>query len=711
MKILVTFLVWVFSITSWATELHLTTKLDPGSKLALEKVFQEAFTKLPASMQSALPETIHVQVTKLKGKKFPTDICAEDREEDEDIKREAFIYGSYNDLTHILTLNQALIPEIKTGREQSAKLSCQHKSIYDQIIATVIHELGHAYDAKVKVSKDHDFLTLNNFGKRIIRRKNNNLNPLRSPDEYEITNAREAFAVNLEYFTMDPEFACRKPSTFDYYEKHFGIDPYPQRTCRLNPTIMLTSSLGALPVKLDLSRVYRVDYLHASKGNEISSGFGHSMYRLVICAPERTDLITGKTIKATPYGPKCVQDRLYHVVLSYRANSGDAPLNYLKGMMGGYPSMLFILNFSDVLEEYNKGELRDVVSYPIKFTEEEKQDFLKRMLEEHWNYSGSYKFIVNNCATESLKLLREQVEAHRAEAGIKPTLLPKLTPNALRGVLARSGLIDLHSNEMEKFDSQVEPLIKAYEISYGEKFESVKAAKKALVKFADNSTPDERKKKFEKLSLPAPSLRPGHDELQGLKGILVTSASFSLIEQQVARMKGGELKKKLSEFSSDKDNYKKFPELKDLRSGSEKAQIKMKDIIHGGYGVPLENEVITISGLESKLNESMETINDAQDLLKKIFPDETHEFELISDNLKSMNKFSLQVRKEFRQGLDLYIQQKLENMSDLELGHLMNEPELTGLRDVLGKGLVTSKEVSSAKLRRMVKQAQVNHGL
>jgi hypothetical protein len=205
---------------------------------------------------------------------------------------------------------------------------------------------------------------------------------------------------------MDEEFYCRRPSLFDFYANQFKNDPFPNRRCKLNKSVMLSTNNGQFPIALDSKRIYRVDYLQASKGSDISSGFGHSMFRLVVCAPDRIDPITGKKLAATVYGPKCLDDKLYHMVISYRANVEDATLNYLKGMFGGYPSMLFILNFADVLDEYNKDELRDVIAYPLKLNESEKQDLIKKIIEEHWNYRGAYKFVTNNCATESLDLLK-----------------------------------------------------------------------------------------------------------------------------------------------------------------------------------------------------------------------------------------------------------------------------------------------------------------
>ena len=54
----------------------------------------------------------------------------------------------------------------------------------------------------------------------------------------------------------------------------------------------------------------------------------------------------------------------------------------------------------------------------------------------HWSYDGNYFFISNNCAVESLKLLRS------GSANPQLTGLDNITPNGLLEVLSARGLAD-----------------------------------------------------------------------------------------------------------------------------------------------------------------------------------------------------------------------------------------------------------------------------
>src|SRR3546814_10543459 len=83
------------------------------------------------------------------------------------------------------------------------------------------------------------------------------------------------------------------------------------------------------------------------------SRWGHSMLRLVICAPDR------------PRGPDCRLDLDQHLVLPYRAFVGDVQLSSWDGLVGKYPSRLFVLPLAQVIDEYTKTELRSLASVPL----------------------------------------------------------------------------------------------------------------------------------------------------------------------------------------------------------------------------------------------------------------------------------------------------------------------------------------------------------
>jgi hypothetical protein len=86
-------------------------------------------------------------------------------------------------------------------------------------LAAVIHELAHFYDrsAQGQLSRDPRLLDLAGWQVRPMRlglRTSNNSFSDRSPDRYELTSPVEFVAVNLEYFLLDPDYACRRPALY-----------------------------------------------------------------------------------------------------------------------------------------------------------------------------------------------------------------------------------------------------------------------------------------------------------------------------------------------------------------------------------------------------------------------------------------------------------------------------------------------------------------
>ncbi len=179
-------------------------------------------------------------------------------------------------------------------------------------------------------------------------------------------------------------------------------------------------------LSLDPARVYAVDYLLAEGNEQPMSRWGHSMLRLVICAPGRAP------------GPACRLDLQYHRVLSFRAFVGDVQISSWRGLTGSYPSRLFVLPLNQVVDEYTKVELRALSSVPLTLAPDEIAALLKRAAQVHWSYDGRYYFIGNNCAVKTYKLLHDGVPRLAAAN------LSSITPRGLRRRLQRAGIADLH---------------------------------------------------------------------------------------------------------------------------------------------------------------------------------------------------------------------------------------------------------------------------
>jgi hypothetical protein len=674
----------------------------PSQKAALEKALETISGLLSADFKAGLPQKISLKIEKLSDHTgIPKDLC--------DLKTEKtkrpFIYGEYNHNTHTLVLNTAVVNELMVNPDASPKINCQHKSLYNQAISTIVHELAHAYDFNDhNISTSPDFFQHAGFKQGLLKVKNKNIEAMRPADPYELQSSVEAFAVNLEYFTMDDEFSCRRPSMYDFLKSKLGTGTALNPSCSLNRSVMMSTNTGFYPMKLDPARIYRIDYLMAAPGKDLSSGFGHSMFRIITCAPERFDPITNKTIPATPFGKKCLEDRLFHLVVSYRANVEDATLNYLKGLTGGYPSMMFILNFGDVLDEYNRDELRDIVSYPLNLSAKEKIDFLNKVLEDHWNYRGSYKFVTNNCAVESYDLLksaldRSQLNGHHS-----------VSPKGVLEDLDRLEFVSIKSGEQESFKARTDQLLLAFKSAYGYKIKGDlkkddKKDKEALLKFVKESAVESRKSTFNKFSESKPLSRNLHDEMLEMKERLVKASSFSVMEQQILRTMTADFRKKAADmFMNSKDE--KIQEL--MKESGVVFKMNFNDLSTKGYGVPLQDEMVSRKDIEQKMTAATDAMANIEAALKEKMPEEFSILQSINENISLFNQSSLGIRKLYREKLEQYIAQVLKNLSmedqgrTLLISSLSSKPDLDKVRQLLDSNLVSDKELLDIKLRKII---------
>lgn len=302
-------------------------------------------------------------------------------------------------------------------------------------LAAVIHELAHFYDRSAQggLSSDPRLLDLAGWQVRPLwtwlglRTDNDFVD--RSPDRYELTSPTEFVAVNLEYFLLDPAYACRRPALHAYFTREFGMSP-PRTDCAPGLVFLQAAagSAGATGqpslLRIDPERVYAVHYLLAQANDRFLSRWGHSMLRLVICAPGR------------PRGPGCLLDLRYHRVLSFRAFVGDVQISSWSGLTGSYPSRLFVLPLAQVVDEYTKVQLRGLLSIPLRLRPEEITSVLRRAAQVHWSYDGDYYFVSNNCAVETFKLLHDGVPR------LADDNLASITPTGLLDRLQRAGIAD-----------------------------------------------------------------------------------------------------------------------------------------------------------------------------------------------------------------------------------------------------------------------------
>ncbi len=316
-----------------------------------------------------------------------------------------------------ITLQRALLDTVQEGQPLPRPLE-----------AALIHELTHVLDRSPQGgwSRDGRWRDLAGWQRRPWKLgRTGNAFSGRSPDAYERASPAEFLAVNAEHVLLDPDYACRRPAVAAWFTEHLGATGRTADCDARLPLMQAEEEAGAATLlELDPARVYAVDYLLAEGNDQLMSRWGHSMLRLVICAPGR------------PRGPACRMDLSHHRVLSYRAFVGDVQISSWRGLTGSYPSRLFVLPLNQVINEYTQLELRGLSSVPLALDAHDVASLIERVAQVHWSYDGRYLFVSNNCAVETGKLLQEGVP-RLASPGLN-----RLTPRGLLTRLERQGVAD-----------------------------------------------------------------------------------------------------------------------------------------------------------------------------------------------------------------------------------------------------------------------------
>ncbi|CAI8768246.1 DUF4105 domain-containing protein [Pseudomonas sp. IT-P258] len=564
-------------------QLQLKTEgLTPAQQHASQALLDEAMQALPPRFVEQLDRRIDVGWT-------------------DDMPRNA--YGQAT-LVSELDLNRNLLAGLTDGSAATKKTHRPHGTVRREMLATVLHELTHIYDRsrlwpkseraliqrctrqdsssglvgipdqcrgqtgrRFTLSDDPRLLDLAGWPQYVGRRgerEQYNRQIARSPDIYETSSPKEFVAVNIEYFLLDPSYACRRPALYRYYKEHFGWAPAAKDACGKTVAFLNAGSdFAKTPLgQVDPERVYAIDYLLAEANQNLFSYWGHSMLRLVICAPGR------------PRGPDCRLDLDQHLVLSYRAFVGDVQMSSWNGLVGKYPSRLFVLPLSQVIDEYTKTELRSLASVPLNLSRREIEDVVEHAAEMHWSYDGNYFFLSNNCAVEGLKLLRSSTN--------NPQLvgLDNIMPNGMLEVLKGRGLADT---------SVLDDPREALRLGY--RFDSFRDRYQAMFEVLKKQMPIKQETVEEWLDLKAAERRQWFEQAD-----LRTSAALLLLEQASFR------RQMLLAQDEVKQRYLGARELKN--GGMDKANETLKQILANsgflsrpaellgttGYGLPQPSE-------------------------------------------------------------------------------------------------------------------------
>ncbi|MBT8767440.1 DUF7844 domain-containing protein [Metapseudomonas boanensis] len=562
---------------------------------------------------------------------------------------------------YTLQLNARLLPGLVDGSAAREQTGRPHGTVRREMLATVLHELTHLYDRarlwtaadqsqlfrcrlqagstgqvglpgdcrgqtkrRFTFSDDPRLLDLAGWQQQVGRRGQRELQNhqvARSPDIYELSNSREFVAVNMEYFLLDPAYACRRPALHRYYQAHFGWAPANQAECPDDYAYLNAGrDFGKQPLgRLDPERVYEVDYLFAEANENWVSRWGHSMLRLVICAPGR------------PRGPDCRLDLDQHLVLSYRAFVGDVQLSSWDGLTGAYPSRLFVLPLHQVIEEYTKVELRSLASIPLKLRRDELETLVEHATEMHWSYDGDYWFLSNNCAVETLKLLRSGTD--------HPALrdLDSIMPNGLLKVLEARGIADRTPLQDPK---------EALRLGY--RFDSFRDRYQAMFTVIRERMRVPQEKVEGWLELTAEQRRPWF-----AKADLRASAALLLLEQAALRrqllLAQDELKRNYlsSREQAGQTRFAKAGGTLEKMLANSGYLSRPAEMLDGGYGLPQRAEWQRLETESSSRQHTMRTLSDDLDreVRSLLEPQRMAELNATEANLKQIGAHLRQLHK------------------------------------------------------------------
>ena len=658
-KILLTAML-IFSCSTYGVTIEYGDGLDP----AVKKTIETTIENLPTELLSAIEgHTIEVDFENFGGK-FPINTvtkCEQGGSEQAESILAQYSPSFFGDSkVHKIKIHSGFIPYL-VGDKGDIQFNCRHKSITKTFIGSFIHEVAHIYDELNLPTQSFEEKKLREKCRRLKRESTRgsvvkNTEPLkckflrkykhtvsdrfpfiyiagfssngkvknklgrldtetsRSVDEYEFENLQESFAVNFEYFILDEEFRCRKPAMSMVFESKFPSFKRHSR-CKINYNLFTSLNLGS--VNIDPERVHSIHYLLADKGEALESKFGHSMFRIIVCAPEREEV-----------SEDCVEDLSHHVIVSYRANQAGIQTDYISGIVGKDPSQLFIFSLADMIKEYNVGDNRSLVSIPLQLERFERELFLKNVLERYWSYRGRYYFVNNNCATESQQHLLASLKEDSLNTFSKKSLVA--VPTLIQFDWEKTGLIT--SNDIKESYENRNQYFPSYRSVAQQQFEKLKSnvdGDSVNVDFEELFTKldtEDRRRLFDRFMLNLPK-----------NGNQVVSF-FLRLESLYKEHLNQKLKKNMSVAVKEmNENTGDDNALTNLSKSLFKTREKLMPwnlISSEGYGVPFDNEVLSNEEIVELQEDFQETYLNIHNLYIDLFPNIPTELKSIKSNVR-----------------------------------------------------------------------------
>lgn len=396
--------------------------LSEDQRVPIEKFLRQVETLVPQSMKNRLNRSIPIEFVFVSSSSPSLQLpaCGPFLKEHDSVSERSLkvqngmiFYEKYGwvDTRGQIYLNRLFISFILSGPEDSPTYPCGHKTLYRLIVATILHELGHLYDFSPGIFSDRlisgepRFQRLMGWSRHGWRNHlgSNHRVWVRSPDVYEFSDLKEGFAVNLEFFLLDPEYECRRPALHAYLAEHFG-GSMPFSACGPNTKVHPHARRGGIDhdkvVDLNPERVFEVHYLRTASKFATDSRADRSMIRIVLCDPARSELESD-----------CLEDLDHQWGVSFAPLLSSGDWFSWQHFLHGLSSQLWIYPMKEVVEFFKDREGRDLESYPLLLTQVQKKQLIYRVLENYWSYLGRLGvrksgFVGDNSSAETGHLLK-----------------------------------------------------------------------------------------------------------------------------------------------------------------------------------------------------------------------------------------------------------------------------------------------------------------
>lgn len=199
----------------------------------------------------------------------------------------------------------------------------------------------------------------------------------------------------LADYQSSTDFACRYPAYARHFRQSGRVSPPSDSSVVCTaplPLLMADPERGLVLANLDVERVSAVHLLFAGKADDsLVSRFGHVALRVLVC-PQGV-------MPANDPEKRCDANLSEHLVLGFQAYVDDTRISITRGIFGGYQTHLMVMPFMETYQQYAVAEFRELHSLPLLMSRQQRQDFLRAMVQLHWSHESDYRFFTRNCAT------------------------------------------------------------------------------------------------------------------------------------------------------------------------------------------------------------------------------------------------------------------------------------------------------------------------